>query len=83
MSIQHAQRRARQKRNAPLRLFEPDQLYSARQIQAKLGGRVHITTVYGWARGGKFGPRVDVGPNSIRFVGRHINDSLTPRRDTK
>ena len=79
MSLEHSPARQRGRRG--IALFEPDQLYSATQIRDKLGGKTHVVTVWRWAKLGRLGPRVRVGPNTVRFLGSELNQNLFPTAD--
>jgi predicted DNA-binding transcriptional regulator AlpA len=57
-------------------LFEPDQFYSAKQIRDKLGGKTHLITVHRWATSGRLPPPIKIGPNTSRWLGRDLNETL-------
>jgi predicted DNA-binding transcriptional regulator AlpA len=71
MSLEHSP--ARQKRQAR-RLFQDDQLYTAKEVAAKL--KVHLITVWKWVRSGRLSKPVKIGPATSRFPGADLNNKL-------
>ena len=45
-------------------LFDPDQLYSVEQVRDRLGGKLHIMTVWKWSKTGVLPPALKIGPNT-------------------
>ncbi len=76
MSLEHSP--ARQRRSSPRQLFDPDQLYSAKEVRDRIGGKTHIVTIWNWVKAGRLPKPMAVGPNTKRFLGRDLNERLLP-----
>ena len=59
-------------------IFDDDRLYSAKEIRDKIGGKTHVVTVWRWAKQGRLGTPRKIGPNTTRFCGRELNQTLFP-----
>ena len=74
MSLEHSP--ARERRRPARRLFDDEMLYSAEQVRSKLGGRLHIVTIFRWVKQGRLPRPVKIGSNTTRFLGADLNAHL-------
>jgi predicted DNA-binding transcriptional regulator AlpA len=68
-------------KQSPAHLFDDDRLYSAQEIREKVGGKTHIITIWRWAKKGRLGKPRKIGPNTTRFLGRELNQTLLEKID--
>jgi predicted DNA-binding transcriptional regulator AlpA len=73
MSLEHSP--AQQQRRTR-RIFQEERLYSADEVRAQLGGKVHVVTIWKWVKAGRLPQPIKVGPATSRFLGSELNAKL-------